>query len=299
MSARYDVIKDLVEKKFASAYFLDVKDAVREVVQEIFLYALQRTDFFEHAAFFGGTALRIFHRLPRCSEDMDFTVVPDSAESFDLNKYSGAISAAFMEYGLETEFVIKTPNDSSLVDKARLKLSLADVYEIAGVDSNLYSLPKSSPKYQIKIDIEKDAPEGAGTEIRSCLIPISFPVRVCTIPTLYAGKMSAILMRDWGARRVKGRDWFDLLWYVKFKRKFDTAWLCARLRQRGRLAEDELLTSEKFAELYMQKVDALDIDRAKADMEPFLGIDNSDVRNWSKSLFYGLCQMIIDNNAWE
>ena len=84
----------------------DYKNALHEVMQQIALAGLYRGGFFEHAAFYGGTCLRIFHQLQRFSEDMDFSLLQPNME-FKLENYFTPI---FRKYKFGN-FFRKIPNN--------------------------------------------------------------------------------------------------------------------------------------------------------------------------------------------
>lgn len=272
--------------------------ALREVMQEITLCALHRTDFFKEAAFFGGTALRIFHGLPRSSEDLDFTLTDIACKKFDLKKYETDIMQEFTIYGVDIEFSVKKNSPEDSITKAVIKTTEETTKDLAGI-SFFNPIERATPKLRIKMDIEKDAPRGCETEILYAISPIPFPVSVCRLSSLFAGKMDAILARSWEARRVKGRDWYDLLWYMRKKTHLNVPWLGARLRQKGVIGSGEKLTSALFAVLYTDKVQNLDISKALDDVRGFLEEQNFELENWNSELFLSLKDKIIEMNVWE
>ncbi|NQV14957.1 nucleotidyl transferase AbiEii/AbiGii toxin family protein, partial [bacterium] len=190
----------------------DYQQALREILQSIALLALWRTKFFESAAFYGGTALRILYKLDRFSEDMDFSLLaPDP--SFDLNKYDKAILGELKAYGFEAEFNSKAKVLDSAVKSAFLKANT--VMSLLAIDAGdeITSRFKSSQIIKIKIEIDTDPPLGFATEMQPMFQPIPFQVKAYSLPDSFAGKMHAVLFRPW-TNNVKGRDWYDLVWYA-------------------------------------------------------------------------------------
>jgi len=80
----------------------DKKNAIKEVLQEVVLAGLYKTDFFTYAAFYGGTALRIFYGMDRFSEDLDFSLLV-SDENFDISNYLNPVREIIYSLGLHFE----------------------------------------------------------------------------------------------------------------------------------------------------------------------------------------------------
>lgn len=190
----------------------EILSALREIMQEITLAGLSRTDFFEKAAFYGGTALRIFYGLDRYSEDLDFSLLkPDS--NFSIEPYFKAVLDEFMSLGLTVSIKEKKKTKQTAIDSAFLKtetiwqeIVLEDIIKETGVRSN--------KTLKIKIEVDRQPPLNFKTEEKLLLRPFSFYVKCFAKPSLFAGKMHALLFRKW-KNRVKGRDWYDLEWYIK------------------------------------------------------------------------------------
>lgn len=188
------------------------EQALREIMQEIALAGLQRSGFFEKAAFYGGTALRIFHGLPRFSEDLDFSLLQANPD-FSLEPYLKGIEAEFNALGVSVSVKRKDKTTITNVDSAFLKpdttwkeLIIKEILPQEGV--------KMPPMLKIKIEVDTMPPLGFLTEEKLLLKPFSFYTKCFTLPDLFAGKMHALLFRKWGVR-VKGRDWFDMEWYIR------------------------------------------------------------------------------------
>jgi predicted nucleotidyltransferase component of viral defense system len=186
--------------------------AMREIMQEIALAALSRTDFFKKAAFYGGTALRIFHGLDRYSEDLDFSLL-ETDTAFSLEPYFSAIKEEFESLGLRIQIREKDKRIKSQIESAFLKsetiwqeLVLEDIVKQHGISSN--------KSIKIKIEIDRIPPTGFHTEEKLLVRPFSFYVNCYDLSSLFAGKLHALLFRKW-KNRVKGRDWYDMEWYIR------------------------------------------------------------------------------------
>lgn len=257
--------------------------ALREIMQEITLAALSRTDFFEKAAFYGGTALRIFYQLDRFSEDLDFSLLKEDPD-FTLEPYFDRIIAEFSALGMTVSLKEKEKTARTHIDSAFLKsetiwqeLVLEDIVRQAGIRSNR--------SIRIKIEIDRKPPQGFATEERLLLKPFSFYVRCFTAPDLFAGKMHAILFRKW-KNRVKGRDWYDLEWYIKNAVPLHTRHFLLRARDTGDW-KDNKITQQQIRELLEQKIHAVSFKHIKEEVGRFIK-DDSVLEIWSPKYFEDL-----------
>lgn len=197
-------MKNDIYDNMLSAYDLSTeqqkRNAIFEVNQQVILAGLYNGGFFDVAAFYGGTCLRIFHGLQRFSEDMDFSLlVPDG--KFDFAKYFQPIIDEFAVVGREVEIKKKDKKNFGKVESAFLKDN-TDVYDIS------FQTDKS---IKIKIEVDTRPPLNFRTEQKLLLQPHSFMTRCFVLPDLFAGKMHALVYRVW-KNRVKGRDWYDFEW---------------------------------------------------------------------------------------
>jgi len=280
-------------KNMLNAYDLSTvtsaSDAVREIIQEIALLGLSRSSFFTKAAFYGGTAIRIFYGLDRYSEDMDFSLLRPDA-TFNLDEYKTFVINELAAFGFEVSFEKRKKNVDTRIESAFLK---ADTKAQFLVIENAQALANRLPKGQsirIKIEVDTDPPLDFNTEIKYHLRPIPFSANVYTMPDLFAGKMHALLCRDWKGR-VKGRDWYDFVWYVSRNTHLNLAHLDARMSQSGHRKWDGKLTSEIFRELIRERIEALDVASAKDDVKRFLS-RSADVSIWAKEFFLAVAEKI-------
>lgn len=257
-------------------------NALREVLQELALLGLWRGKFFEQAAFYGGSALRILYGLDRFSEDMDFSLLkPD--DSFTLERYLPYVDKELSSWGFNVAVETKEKSAESAVESAFLKADTREQLLIIGAAEEIATNVPPGRLLKIKFEVDTDPPPDFDTETRFCLQPIPFSVLAYTQSSLFAGKMHALLCRGWG-NRVKGRDWYDFVWYVGRGTDLDLRHLEARMGQSGHYTEDGPLTEERFLEIVKEKIFGLDVDKAKADVVKFLS-DASSVEVWSRDFF--------------
>ncbi len=263
-------------------------NALREIMQEIAPAGLQRTNFFEKAAFYGGTALRIFYGLDRFSEDLDFSLIKADPD-FSLDKYLHGVLAEFEAQGLKVTVQEKKKTTQSNIESAFLKsetlwkeLILEGIIPQAGVDQ----------RTQVKIKLEVDTlpPMGFETEDKLLIRPFSFYVR-CFVPTdLFAGKMHALLYRKW-KNNVKGRDWYDLEWYIKKRIPVNLEHFLVRAKDSGDWTSENI-TAQDLKNLLIDKIQQVNLDKVKEDISRF--IPNPSVLDiWSVKYFLDLADQLI------
>lgn len=265
----------------------DVYDALREIMQEIALAGLQRAGFFEKAAFYGGTALRIFYNLDRFSEDLDFSLLePD--EKFSLEPYFEAVVKEFEALGITVSIQEKKKSNASNVESAFLKsgtvwkeLVLEDVVSHMGMGS--------LPNVKIKIEVDRKPPLGFETEEKLLLRPFSFYVKCYKMPSLFAGKMHALLFRKW-ISRVKGRDWYDLEWYIKKGTPLDLDHFLLRAKDSGDW-QGETVNESQVIQLLEEKIKSVNFDNIKEDVIRFIP-DSSVLDLWGEQYFLDLIKKL-------
>lgn len=262
----------------------DVLAALREIMQEVALAGLSRTDFFEKAAFYGGTALRIFYGLDRFSEDLAFSLL-ESDPDFSFEPYFDAILAEFKSIGMQVSIREKEKKEKTNIDSAFLKsetewkeLILEDIVKQEGIKSTNRTI-------KIKIEVDRRPPLGFTTENKLLTRPFSFYVKCFNKPSLFAGKMHALLFRKW-KNRVKGRDWYDLEWYIKKGIPLDLHHFALRAKDTGDWAKDEL-TQDDVLELLREKSKAVSFDNVKEDVIPFIK-DDKVLEIWGEQYFNDL-----------
>ncbi|MFP9119022.1 nucleotidyl transferase AbiEii/AbiGii toxin family protein [Flavobacterium sp. RNTU_13] len=266
----------------------DTLAALREIMQEITLAALSRTDFFEKAAFYGGTALRIFYGLDRFSEDLDFSLL-EANPNFSLEPYFEGIVKEFEGLGMKVSIREKEKKQQTNVESAFLKsetlwkeLILEDIVKQAGITP-------TNQNVKIKIEVDRIPPLGFTTEEKLLIRPFSFYVKCFNLPNLFAGKMHALLFRKW-QNRVKGRDWYDLEWYIKKGVPLDLHHFALRAKDTGDWPEENI-TREQVLQLLEDKIKQVSIDNVKDDIVRFIK-DDSVLNIWSEQYFTDIIQKL-------
>lgn len=254
----------------------DRRNAIYEVMQQITLAGLYRGGFFNKAAFYGGTCLRIFHKLERFSEDMDFSLLaPD--KSFRLEEYFPAIIEEFSTLGREVVITKKDKQNFGKVESAFLKDD-TEVYDVAF---------QTERSLKIKIEVDTQPSLKFQTEQKLLLHPFSFLTRCFTLSDLYASKMHALVFRAW-KNRVKGRDWYDFEWYVRRGVKLDFVHLQERIREFNGIEIDK----EEFIKLLKERLASTDIKMVKQDVVPFVKTSES-LEIWSNDYFLQLAERVV------
>ena len=251
------------------------RNATFEVNQQIILAGLYNAGFFDVAAFYGGTCLRIFHNLQRFSEDMDFSLLSPNDE-FDFTQYFQPIVDEFAMVGREVEIKKKDKKSFAKVESAFLKDN-TDVYDVT------FQTEKS---VKIKIEVDTQPPLKFDTEQKLLLLPRSFMVRCFTLPDLFAGKMHALVYRAW-KNRVKGRDWYDFEWYVRHGIPLDFT----HLHERALQFNQEDISEESFLEKLKGRLSTADLNQVKSDVLPFVR-NPKELDIWSNNYFLQLADMI-------
>ena len=267
----------------------DYQNAVREIAQEIALLGLWRTPFYDHAAFYGGSALRIFHGLQRFSEDLDFSLLQPKPD-FSLKPYLGAVADELAAWGFEFRAEGIEKNQPSPIESAFLKGStVINLLQIGAPPEIAARLPKGQ-LIRIKLEIDTDPPPGATTEMLTRLVPTPHQVRVYDLPSLFAGKLHAVLCRNWKSR-VKGRDFYDLVWYVGRRVPLNLAHLEARMRQSGDWPLETPLDTPGLRKRLEERFASIRFDQAKEDIAPFLK-DPRELSLWSEGFFMDLIPLV-------
>ena len=253
-------------------------NAEQEVCQKIALAGLHRGGFFDHAAFYGGTCLRMFYGLPRFSEDMDFSLT-QKRDDIHLENYFDAIREEFNLAGFDITITKKEKKAFGKVESAFLKEN-TEAYDIKF---------QTKKTVKVKIELDTDPPLLFNTEQKLLMQPYSFMVRCFTIPDLYAGKMHALVYRAW-QRRVKGRDWFDFEWYVRNGVPLSFRHLQERIREFNGV----IVSPEEFMDLLRQKIVETDIENVKQDVIPYIAQNQQrDLDIWSNEYFLMLVDKIV------
>jgi len=243
----------------------------RELLQELSLFALSRTDFFKSAAFMGGTALRIFYGLQRLSEDLDCSL--QKPGKYDLNKLSEPILRELNAWGLETEFSLRDREPT-------VKIGWIKESSLGGL-LNLQSPLKREQKIRVKLELDVSPPSGAKIEQKLGRFPIAHPVACHDLPSLFSGKLHALLCRPY----AKGRDWYDLSFYLNKGVSPNLTFLHEALKQVGPHTNLEQEPSLAWIRArLLEQLHKFGLEKLKADVEPFIR-DRRELELWTNKFF--------------
>lgn len=277
----HDAIRSMLNR-YACQTRDDYVNALREILQELALLGLWRGKFFEHAAFYGGTALRVLYGLDRYSEDLDFSLLKPGP-AFALGSFGEALLREIRSFGFEVDFQPIEKSAQTRIESAFLKANTyRQLLVVDAGDELLRGLP-AGKMLKIKLEVDTDPPGGFETESRYLLQPVPFGVRVYRLPDLFAGKLHAVLCRRWKSR-MKGRDWYDLVWYSARHPRVNLGHLEMRMRHSGDYGDEEPLTHARLLDFLRQRVQEVDVAQIQAEVAPFVR-DPRSLEVWSQEFF--------------
>ena len=262
------------------------ENALREISQGITLAALSRGDFFKKAAFQGGTCLRIFYGLERFSEDLDF-ILKSPNRQFSFEPYVRNMAMEFESYGYRLEV-----SDRSKAEDTVKKCFLKD--DSLGKVLNLTHLKgvTNARKIKIKLEIDTNPPAGSDFVNKFLDFPFPFAVTLQDMPSLFAGKNHALLCREY----VKGRDWYDFIWYVSRQVKMNWKFFSNGINQQGPWKEKNIkINRDWYIKEMVKKIEKIDWKAAKEEMARFLkpsAMAGLDV--WGKEFLLDRLQKLLE-----
>lgn len=251
------------------------RNAIFEVNQQIILAGLANGGFFDKAAFYGGTCLRIFHGLKRFSEDLDFSLLSQN-ESFEFENYFQPIIDSFDLVGRQVDITKKDKKSFGRVESAFLK-DTTDVFDVSF---------QTDKTIKIKIEVDTRPPMKFQTEQKLLLQPQAFTTRCFTLPDLFAGKMHALVYRGW-KNRVKGRDWYDFLWYVSNNVPLNFVHFAERVKE----FNGEEIDKDSFKDKLKERIAAADMNQVKHDVLPFIK-NPKELDIWTNEFFRQVADMV-------
>ncbi|MCX6993392.1 MAG: nucleotidyl transferase AbiEii/AbiGii toxin family protein [Kiritimatiellaeota bacterium] len=281
-------IQQMIER-YACPTRDDYVSALREILQQIALLGLWRAKFFEHAAFYGGTALRVLYGLDRYSEDLDFSLLKPT-KAFTLGAYGDALRRELSSFGFEVSFEIRKKNPASAIESAFLKANTLQQMIVVKAGSDLTRQMHANEVLKIKLEVDTDPPGGFETESRVVLLPMPFAVRVYSLPDLFAGKMHALLCRKWKTR-VKGRDWYDLVWYLGRHPQLRLSHLESRMRCSGDWTESASMSRGRLLERLRAAISQLNVTQVRQEADRFVR-EKSSLELWSREFFLEIVDRI-------
>jgi len=258
---------------------IEEQQAIREITQEVVLAALGRGDFFKHALFQGGTCLRIFYGLNRFSEDMDF-ILRKPKPDFQLKDHIKNLTDELAAYGYNIEIIDRNQADLT-VKKAFLKDdSLGKVIDLR--HSNQTGLLK---KIRIKLEVDTNPPSGSGYDLKYLDFPFVSSVAVQDRPSLFAGKIHALLCRDY----IKGRDWYDFIWYTGNQTGVNYGFLTSAINQIGPWQGQSITVDRAWLLTELERtIVSINWKQVIEDVRRFVRVEEQPSLDlWSKELFLG------------
>lgn len=266
----------------------DEKNALQEIIQRIVLLGLHRGGFFERSAFYGGTALRILYGLDRFSEDLDFCLT-DPDPDFSIAEYFPSIQSELERFDFSAELSEKRTGPDNVIESAFVKQS---TYQgLLVIDRDPHGIHKEQLT-KVRIEVDKLNPTGGDQTERLIQLPIPFLVRTLTLPSLFAGKLHAIIARSY-LNRVKGRDYYDLAFYLARGTPVNLRYLEAKLRDSGNYEEEEPLSVPKLVEMLKEKFRTVDFQKAREDAAPFIrSTATVAVEEWSEELYSAMVEQL-------
>lgn len=256
---------------------VEEQQAVREITQEVVLAALGRGDFFKHALFQGGTCLRIFYALNRFSEDMDF-ILRETNLDFQLKDHVKHLADELAAYGYNIKITDRDKADAT-VKKAFLKDdSLGKV-----IDLRYANQTGPMAKIRIKLEVDANPPSGSGHELKYLDFPFVSSVAVQDRPSLFAGKLHALLCREY----IKGRDWYDFIWYTGNHTGINYDFLTSAIYQLGPWQGQSITVDKAWLLNEMEgKINSMNWKQAAAGVRPFVrAAEQPSLNLWTKELF--------------
>lgn len=285
-------MNSVIEQMLAQHEAGDRKNSIKEVVQEILLCGLSRSGFFRDAAFYGGTALRLFYSLDRFSEDMDFSLLAPDPD-FRLEAFLPALEAELAAYGFRFRAETREKSVVSDIQSAFLKGGTREHLLLCYADEQLARSVGGNELIKIKLEVDTTPPPYAGFERKFRLLPIPFEVNLYDAPSLFAGKLHAVICRAWKSR-VKGRDLYDYVFYMSRQTPVNLKHLNARLLDSGFEGAREDMPIEQIREILCRRFESIDYAQAKADVLPFIR-NPASLDIWSAEFFIGITQQLTEH----
>ena len=281
------VLKNMLDK-YDIKNTEDEINAMKEIIQEIVICGLSRGGFFNEAAFYGGTALRIFYGLNRFSEDLDFALLEPN-KNFDLSKYFSFVEKEVLAYGLNLKIETKEKTKDSNILSAFLKGDTKEHIFIFFPNENMKNTT-SLKNIKIKFEVDVNPPSGATYEFKYKLLPSPHQVRLYDEASQFAGKIHAILCRNWNYR-TKGRDLYDYIFYLSKETKVNLKLIKSKLVESEAITEDSEFNIDILKELLNNKFKEINYTAAKEDVIAFIE-DTDSLNLWNADFFMDITKRL-------
>jgi len=262
-----ELIKEIIKKEKNRELKIH---KTREFLQILILKIMWDKDYFKNIAFLGGTALRFFYGLNRFSEDLDFSLL--KKENFEFNEFINQFTKELNSLGFDVEKKIKK---EKVVKTCMIKFP-----------SLLYRLNLSSLKEQklsIRIEVDTNPPSGWNTQIYVITKEFVFTVTGFDLPSMFATKLHACFFRKY----IKGRDFYDLLWYLGKKAMPNFILLNNAIYQTEKIKMN--INKNNFKEFLKKYIQKIDFREVKKDVEIFL-TDKKEAELFKKETFLQLIE---------
>jgi predicted nucleotidyltransferase component of viral defense system len=289
-----NTLLDAMMKKYDPHTMYEKKNVMKEVMQEIVLCGLSRAGFFKKAAFYGGTALRIFYGLDRFSEDLDFSLMAVD-EDFDITPYFPILQKEIAAFNLRVQLGVKDKTKSSQIRSAFLKGNTKEHLLLFYPEDVEADHVPANEVIKIKFEIDVNPPSYATFERKYRLIPLPYEVNLYDEASLFAGKIHAVIGRSW-RNRIKGRDLYDYVFYLSRNTEVNIRHLQARLIQSGHFADTQMLTLDGVKQLLCERFTEIDFEQAKADVLPFIK-DTTLLNLWGADFFQQITTELKENRT--
>lgn len=289
-----NTLLDAMMKKYDPHTIYEKKNVMKEVMQEIVLCGLSRAGFFKKAAFYGGTALRIFYGLDRFSEDLDFSLMVVD-ENFDIAPYFPILQKEIAAFNLRVQLGVTDKAKSSQMHSAFFKENTKEHLLLFYPEDVEATHVPANEIIKIKFEIDVNPPLYATFERKYRLIPLPYEVNLYDEASLFAGKIHAVIGRSW-RNRIKGRDLYDYVFYLSRNTEVNIRHLQARLIQSGHFADTQMLTLDGVKQLLCERFTEIDFEQAKADVLPFIK-DTTLLNLWGADFFQQITAELKENRT--
>ena len=259
----------------------DFENALKEVIQEITLAGLARGNFFDKAAFYGGTALRIFYGLPRFSEDLDFTLLSNQP-GFVLRPFFKSVEETLNSFGFDVSIEEASKKESD-IESTFLKANTKIHFLKIDAGKKFANKIQDNKRITVKFEVDTTPPTGFETEVKVLTPPITASVKVLKPSYLFAGKMHAILFRKWKTR-IKGRDFYDLLWYLGQGFPLNLNYLENKMRDGKAWTKPDKMTRDDLMKILEARISSINFESAATDVTAFIK-DPNEIAGWNTELF--------------
>lgn len=264
-------------RAYAPANAVEQENVLQELLQHYVLASLSRAGMFAEVMFHGGTCLRIVCGMNRFSEDLDF-LLKQPNRNFRWQRYLESVRKDCAQEGITFEVQDKS-HAGTAVQKAFLKTD--SIGKILAMDLPFERY--QARKIRIKLEIDTNPPAGSTFTTSYITFPVTAPLTTQSLESGFALKLHALLGRPY----VKGRDWYDFVWYVARQTKPDLDLLAHALYQQGPWAGQQLTVTRRWVQDCMAAViRRMDWTAARNDVQRFLPLrEQEGLRAWTADFF--------------